>query len=93
MDQLRVLEKQSGFLRLIYYLGENGEKTVTEIMEGADIPVHQLYASIEKALKLKLVKRRIDATSYPNRNIISLTRRGKELSRKLKEITDLLSPE
>ena len=52
MDQLRVLEKQSGFLRLIYYLGENGEKTITEIMEGADIPVHQLYASIEKACSL-----------------------------------------
>jgi predicted transcriptional regulator len=39
------------------------------------------------------VKRRIDATSYPNRNMISLTRRGKELSRKLEEITGLLSPE
>jgi len=93
MDSLRILEKQSGFLRLIYYLGENGEKTITEIMEGADIPVHQLYASIEKALQLKLVKRRIDATRYPNRNMISLTRRGKELSRKLEEITGLLSPE
>jgi len=93
MDQLRVLEKQSGFLRLIYYLGENGEKTITEIMEGADIPVHQLYASIEKALQLKLIKRRIDATSYPNRNMISLTGRGKELSRKLEEITGLLNPE
>jgi len=93
MDSLKVLEKQSGFLRLIYYLGENGEKTVTEIIEEADIPVHQLYASIEKALQLKLVKRRIDATSYPNRNMISLTRRGKELSKKLEEITELLSPE
>jgi len=93
MDSLKVLEKQSGFLRLIYYLGENGEKTVTEIMEGADIPVHQLYASIEKALQLKLVKRRIDATSYPNRSIISLTGRGKKLSKKLEEITGLLSPE
>jgi len=93
MDSLRVLEKQSGFLRLIYYLGENGEKTVTEIIEEADIPVHQLYASIEKALQLNLVKRRIDATSYPNRNMISLTRRGKELSKKLEEITELLSPE
>jgi len=93
MDQLRVLEKQSGFLRLIYYLGENGEKTITEIMEGADIPVHQLYASIEKALQLKLVKKRIDTTSYPNRSIISLTRRGKELSRKLEEVIDLLSQE
>jgi DNA-binding MarR family transcriptional regulator len=93
MDSLKVLEKQSGFLRLIYYLGENGEKTVTEIIDEADIPVHQLYASIDKAIQLKLVKRRIDATSYPNRNMISLTRRGKELSRKLEEITGLLSPE
>ena len=91
MDQLRVLEKQSGFLRLIYYLGENGEKTITEIMEGADIPVHQLYASIEKALQLKLVKRRIDRSTYPNRNLISLTTRGKRLALKLKEITDLLT--
>jgi len=41
----------------------------------------------------RLVKRRIDATSYSNRNIISLTERGKELSRKLEEITGLLSPE
>jgi len=31
--------------------------------------------------------------SYLNKNTISLTRRGKELSRKLEEITELLSPE
>ena len=75
----------------IYYLGENGEKTITEIMEGADIPVHQLYASIEKALQLKLVKRRIDRSTYPNKNLISLTTKGKKLALKLKEITDLLT--
>jgi len=91
MDSLKVLEKQSGFLRLIYYLGENGEKTVTEIIEEADIPVHQLYASIEKALQLKLVKRRIDKSSYPNRNLISLTTKGEKLALKLKEITNLLT--
>jgi len=91
MDSLKVLEKQSGFLRLIYYLGENGEKTVTEIMEGADIPVHQLYASIEKALQLKLVKRRMDRSTYPNRNLISFTTKGEKLALKLKEITNLLT--
>jgi len=82
---------QSGFLRLIYYLGENGEKTVTEIIEEADIPVHQLYASIDKAIRLKLVKRRIDKSSYPNRNLISLTTKGEKLALKLKEITNLLT--
>jgi len=91
MDSLKVLEKQSGFLRLIYYLGENGEKTVTEIIEEADIPVHQLYASIDKAIRLKLVKRRIDKSSYPNRNLISLTTKGEKLALKLKEITNLLT--
>jgi len=91
MDSLRILEKQSGFLRLIYYLGENGEKTVTEIIEEADIPVHQLYASIDKAIQLKLVKSRIDKSTYPNRNLISLTTKGKRLALKLKEITNLLT--
>jgi len=80
-------------LRLIYYLEEKGEMTITEIMGGADISVHHLYVSIEKALQLKLIKKTIDTTSYPNRNSISLTRRGKELSTKLEEITGLLSPE
>jgi len=32
-------------------------------------------------------------TSYPSKNVISLTRRGRELSKRLEEITDLLSPE
>jgi len=32
-------------------------------------------------------------TSYPSKNVISLTRRGKELSRKLEEITGPLNPE
>ena len=35
MNPLKVLEKQSGFLRLIYYLGENGERPLTEIMDDA----------------------------------------------------------
>jgi DNA-binding MarR family transcriptional regulator len=67
------------------------EKTITEIIEEADIPVHQLYASIDKAVQLKLVKRRIDKSSYPNRNLISLTAKGKEMALKLKEITDILT--
>ncbi|MEM0134419.1 MAG: hypothetical protein QXU18_04220 [Thermoplasmatales archaeon] len=90
MDVLRTVEKQSGFLRLIYYIGENGEKSLTEIMESADIPVHQLYSSIEKAKELGLVKTRIDSRKYPPRNLVSLTPKGTRLSKKIKEIIKIL---
>lgn len=72
-----VLEKQSGFLRLLVYLSNKKEKTLTEILDETDIPVHQLYASIEKAKELGLVKTRIDKGKYPPRNIIEITGKGK----------------
>ena len=33
MDPLKVLEKQSGFLRLLVYLSGKKEKTLTEILD------------------------------------------------------------
>ena len=90
MDPLKVLEKQSGFLRLIHYLGENGEKPLTEILDETDIPVHQLYSSIEKAKELNLVKTRIDSKKYPPRNLISLTAKGRRFSKKLGEMMRIL---
>ena len=90
MDPLKVLEKQSGFLRLIHYLGENGEKPLTEIMDDAGISVHQLYSSIEKAKELDLVETRMDRKKYPPRNVVFLTTRGKSVSRKVNEILEIL---
>lgn len=90
MDPLKVLEKQSGFLRLIHYLGENGEKPLTEIMEKAEISVHQLYSSIEKAKELNLVQTRMDRKKYPPRNMVSLTAKGKKFSKKLDELIRIL---
>ena len=86
MDPLKVLEKQSGFLRLIHYLGENGEKPLTDIMNDAEISVHQLYSSIEKAKELDLVKTRMDSRKYPPRNMVSLTQRGERVCRKIVEL-------
>ena len=90
MDPLKVLEKQSGFLRLIHYLGENGEKPLTDIMDDAGISVHQLYSSIEKAKELDLVETRMDRKKYPPRNVVFLTTRGKSVSRKVNEILEIL---
>ncbi len=90
MDPLKVLEKQSGFLRLLVYLSDKKEKTVTEILDDTDIPVHQLYSSIEKAKELDLVKTRMDSKKYPSRNLISLTLKGKKFSGKLEELIRIL---
>ena len=90
MDPLKVLEKQSGFLRLIHYLGENSEKPLTEILDETDIPVHQLYSSISKAKELDLVKTRMDSKKYPPRNMVSLTAKGKRFSKKLEELIRIL---
>ena len=83
---MKVLEKQSGFLRLLVYLSDKKEKALTEILDETDIPVHQLYSSIEKAKELDLVKTRVDSKKYPPRNLISLTLKGKRFSGKLEEL-------
>ena len=87
---MKVLEKQSGFLRLLVYLSDRKEKTLTEILDETDIPVHQLYASIEKAKELGLVKTKRDKGKYPPRNIIEITGKGKKVGRKVEEIINIL---
>jgi DNA-binding MarR family transcriptional regulator len=90
MDPLKVLEKQSGFLRLLVYLSGKNEKTLTEILDETDIPVHQLYSSIEKAKELGLVKTRVDKGKYPRRNMVSLTQKGMKFSKKIEEMIRIL---
>ena len=90
MDPLKVLEKQSGFLRLLVYLSDKKEKTLTEILDETDIPVHQLYASIGKAKELGLVKTRVDKKKYPARNLMQITEKGKKVAKKIGEILVLL---
>jgi predicted transcriptional regulator len=91
VDALRLIEKQSGFLRLMYYLYNNGEMQITAIMENTGIPIHQLYSSIEKGKTLGLIKTRIDTASYPNKNMIDLTEKGKKMGEKLKEMVELIN--
>ena len=90
MDPLKVLEKQSGFLRLLVYLLGKKERALTEILDETDIPVHQLYSSIEKAKELNLIKTRTDSRKYPPRNLVSLTAKGRRFSKKLEELIRIL---
>ena len=90
MDVLRTLEKQSGLLRLIVYLAQDGEKPLTEVLEETGIPVHQLYSSIEKAKAMGLIESRIDNDGYPARNLIFCTLKGRKVARKLREIIQIV---
>ena len=90
MDVLRILEKQSGLLRLIVYLAQDGEKPLTEVLEETKIPVHQLYSSIKKAMAMGLVDSRIDNDSYPARNLIFCTQKGRRVAKKLLEISKIV---
>jgi DNA-binding PadR family transcriptional regulator len=90
VDSLKTIEKQSGFLRLIYYLQMNGENALTTILEETEIPVHQLYRSIEKGKELKLITTGIDSSSYPNKNMVKLTEKGKKMGDKILEMLEIL---
>jgi DNA-binding PadR family transcriptional regulator len=90
VDTLKLIEKQSGFFRLIYYLHEKGETQITTIIEDTEIPVHQLYSSIEKGRNLNLINTRVDTSSYPNKNMISLTEKGEKIGKKLLEMVELI---
>ena len=65
-------------------------KEIEEILDETDIPVHQLYSSIEKTKELGLVKTRMDSKKYPPRNMVSLTAKGKKFSKKLEELIMIL---
>ena len=85
-----MIEKQSGFLRLLLYLDEQGEQSITKILDGSGIPVHQLYASIEMARNWKLVSSRIDKSSYPNRNLIGITEKGRKVALFIRKLVDTI---
>ena len=89
MALVKALETQSGAMRLLLYLLK-GPSYVTLILKETDIPNIQLLRSIELLLDLKLIQKKVNTTTYPKRNIISLTNKGKQIAQKVKEIELLL---
>ena len=72
-----------------YDMGPNDCNVVFTTTNGG-ISVHQGYKALEKCKELELVKSRIDNTSYPARNMISLTPKGKKVAELLKKIEEVL---
>ena len=89
MTLVKALETQSGAMRLLMYLMK-GPSYVTLILKETDIPNIQLLRSVNLLLDLKLIQKKVDSSTYPKRNIITLTNKGKLVAQKVKEIEALL---
>ena len=89
MVLIKALETQSGAMRLLLYLLK-GPSYVTLILKETDIPNIQLLRSVDLLIDLKLIQKKIDSSSYPKRNIITLTNKGRQVALKVKEIEVLL---
>ncbi len=90
LQRIRIFEKQSGLLRLILFIDEQKEYLLSKIWADAGISINQGYRSIEKARQMGLIRQRVDASSYPARNMISLTPKGKKVAELLKKIEEVL---
>ena len=66
---------------------------LSRIWPDSGVSINQGYKALDKMRELKMIKSRIDNSSYPPRNYISLTDKGKKIAAKLKEIEDFLKEE
>lgn len=90
MDILKILEKQSGFLRVLNYLVDNGEQPITKLISETGIPIHQVYSSIELGEKWKMITSRKDDSSHPIKNMIGITEKGVRATQKLRELMEIV---
>ena len=89
-NHMRTLEGQAGNLRVLIYLSNVDETNFQSIVEGLPLTGRSLYSVIDKLKELELIKTRIDRSSYPARNMISLTEKGRKVAEYLKKIEKVL---
>ena len=89
-NHMRTLEGQAGNLRVLIYLSNVDETNFQSIVEGLPLTGRSLYSVIDKLKELELINTRIDRSSYPTRNMISLTEKGRKVAECLKKIEKLL---
>ncbi len=84
------LEGQKGTLRLLVLLLKKGEINVQKITSESDLYYNIVNRSLRILSDLELITQRIDNSSYPPKNMISLTEKGKIVAEHLKKIEEVL---
>jgi len=87
---IKDLEGQKGILRVLILLKDKGEINYYSIIEESDLHDRVLRLSLEKLKELRLIEARLDNSTYPHHNMISLTDKGRKVAEKLKEIEKVL---
>ena len=72
------------------YLEGTEKDTFQEIVDNLDLYYGAIYRSVERLKELGLATQEISSTTKPPSNIIRLTEKGKLVSKKLKEIEEIL---
>ena len=88
---LEKLEGQKGVLRILVFLLEHGETNFQKIIDESNLYDRIVRNSLPILKDSGLVSTRIDKTSYPPKNMISLTEKGKDVASKVKEIEDIMA--
>lgn len=83
-------EGQKGTIRLLLYLYGKEEVSLSIILKETDIYDRIFWKSADILKANNLITTRIDDTSYPPKNIVSLTDMGKKVAEKFREIEELL---
>ncbi len=87
---LEKLEGQKGVLRILVYLNEHGETNFQKIVDDSSLYDRIVRNSLPILKDAGLISTKIDNSSYPPKNMISLTQKGKRIGSKLKEIDEIL---
>lgn len=83
-------EGQKGTIRLLLYLLNKEEVSLSTILKETDIYDRIFWKSSDILKANGLIATRIDTTSYPQKNMVSLTIKGKKVGNLLKEIDEVL---
>ncbi|MGC8622006.1 MAG: hypothetical protein ACP5U0_08845 [Caldisphaera sp.] len=91
-EQLKNIEEPSNSSR---FLSQKEQEALLFLSSKNDIDSKEFiekfsYSSISKLSDLKLIKQIIDTKAYPPKNFIEITDKGKKISKKLKEIEEIL---
>jgi len=87
---LKNLEGQKGILRILVYLLDKGEVSIQNITDNTDLYYNIVKKSSSLLREYGLANTRVDNSTYPPRNMISLTEKGKKVAEHLKKVEEVL---
>jgi len=87
---LKNLEGQKGILRILVYLLDKGEVSIQNITDNTDLYYNIVKKSSSLLREYGLANTRVDNSTYPPRNMLSLTEKGKRVAEHLKKVEEML---